>query len=44
LNGAVATDTSDDPLKLQSGPIQLQAGGPDGPGIARFRNIRIKVL
>jgi len=44
LNGAVVTDTSDDPLKLPSGPIQLQAGGPDGPGIARFRNIRIKTL
>jgi len=44
LNGAVATDTSEDPLKLGSGPIQLQAGGPDGPGIVRFRNIRIKTL
>jgi hypothetical protein len=31
-------------LKLGRGPIQLQAGGPDGPGIAHFRNIRIKTL
>ena len=44
LNGKTMTDIQEDQLKLVSGTIQLQAGGPDGPGMARFRNIRIRPL
>lgn len=44
LNGKVASDVHEEQLKLVNGKILLQAGGPDGPGIARFRNIRIRTF
>jgi hypothetical protein len=44
LNGTVTSDAVDSVLNLVSGPIQLQAGGPDGPGPAKFRNIKIRVI
>jgi 3-keto-disaccharide hydrolase len=44
LNGKTMTDVHEDSLRLTKGTIQLQAGGPDGPGPARFRNIKLRVL
>src|SRR5262249_31208092 len=35
-------DSHDD--KFSSGAIGLQAGGPNGPGLIRFRNIRVRPL
>jgi hypothetical protein len=44
VNGKTTSDVREEKLKLVSGSIQLQAGGPDGPGIAKFRNIRIRTF
>jgi hypothetical protein len=44
LNGRITSDVREDSLRLVDGPIQLQAAGPGGPGIARFRNIKIRPL
>ena len=44
LNGNITTDVRDTVLKLAGGPIGLQAAGPGGPGVARFRNIKIRSL
>lgn len=44
LNGKTMSDIREDKLKLSSGAIQLQAGGPDGPGLAKFRSIKLRVL
>ena len=37
LNGNTTSDVVEDDLKVVSGPIQLQAAGPDGPGAAKFQ-------
>ena len=40
VNGETTTDSHDD--KFTAGAIGLQAGGPNGPGLIRFRNIRVR--
>ena len=40
VDGKTMLDVKDE--KFASGSIALQAGGPNGPGPIRFRNIRIK--
>jgi creatinine amidohydrolase len=42
VNGETTTDSRDD--KFTSGAIGLQAGGPNGPGLIKFRNLRIRPL
>jgi Domain of Unknown Function (DUF1080) len=42
VNGETLTDVRDE--KLREGAIGLQAGGPTGSGLIRFRNIRIRPL
>ena len=42
VNGETITDAHDD--KFANGAIGLQAGGPNGPGLIRFRNIRIRPI
>jgi len=44
LNGEVVTDIRDTTLNLVRGRIGLQAGGPGGPGVARFRNLKVRPL
>jgi creatinine amidohydrolase/Fe(II)-dependent formamide hydrolase-like protein len=40
VNGEVTVDNYDD--KFSYGAIGLQAGGPNGPGLIRYRNIKIR--
>ncbi len=40
VNGEVTVDAYDD--KSSYGAIGLQAGGPNGPGLIRYRNIKIR--
>jgi hypothetical protein len=40
VDGKTMLDVKDD--KFASGTIALQAGGPNGPGPIRFRNVRIR--
>jgi creatinine amidohydrolase len=40
VNGEVTVDAHDG--KFSSGAIGLQAGGPNGPGLIKYRNIRIR--
>ena len=42
VNGETVTDARDE--KLKDGAIGLQAGGPTGSGLIRFRNIKIRPL
>jgi creatinine amidohydrolase len=42
VNGETTVDAHDD--KYASGAIGLQAGGPNGPGLIKFRNISIRPL
>jgi hypothetical protein len=42
VNGETAVDAIDD--KHARGAIELQAGGPNGPGVIKFRNIRIRSI
>jgi creatinine amidohydrolase len=42
VNGETAVDSRDD--KFTRGAVGLQAGGPNGPGLIKFRNIRIRPL
>jgi hypothetical protein len=44
LNGQTTADLDETQMKLVSGTIALQAGGPGGPGRIRFRNIKIRPL
>jgi Domain of Unknown Function (DUF1080) len=40
VDGKTMLDVKDE--KFATGPIALQAGGPNGPGPIRFRNVRIR--
>ncbi len=42
VNGESITDAHDD--KYSNGAIGLQAGGPNGPGLIKFRNIEVRPL
>jgi hypothetical protein len=42
VNGETTTDARDD--KLAAGALGLQAGGPTGPGVIKFRNLKIRPL
>ncbi len=42
VNGEPITDAHDD--KYSNGAIGLQAGGPNGPGLIKFRNIQVRPL
>jgi 3-keto-disaccharide hydrolase len=42
VNGETITDAHDD--KYRDGAIGLQAGGPNGPGLIKFRNIKVRPL
>jgi 3-keto-disaccharide hydrolase len=42
VNGENITDAHDD--KYSTGAIGLQAGGPNGPGLIKFRNISVRPL
>jgi hypothetical protein len=42
VNGENITDAHDD--KYSTGAIGLQAGGPNGPGLIKFRNIQVRPL
>lgn len=42
VNGETTVDARDD--KFSSGAIGLQAGGPNGPGVIKYRNIRVRPL
>jgi creatinine amidohydrolase len=42
VNGETTVDAHDD--KFTNGAIGLQAGGPNGPGLIRYRNIRVRPL
>lgn len=42
VNGEPITDAHDD--KYSAGAIGLQAGGPNGPGLIKFRNIKVRPL
>jgi hypothetical protein len=40
VNGETLTDVKDE--KLKEGALGLQAGGPTGSGVIKFRNIKIR--
>ena len=42
VNGETTVDAHDD--RFTNGAIGLQAGGPNGPGLIRYRNIRVRPL
>ncbi|MCM3879602.1 MAG: creatininase family protein [Vicinamibacterales bacterium] len=42
VNGETTVDAHDD--KFTNGALGLQAGGPNGPGLIKFRNIRVRPL
>ena len=42
VNGETTVDAHDD--KFTRGALGLQAGGPNGPGLIKFRNVRVRPL